>query len=77
MTDTATNQTKNDSAVAPSLLNVGFGMHDLYVTGDDDSPDQIKDRNGEVVLQLCKVCRKAESELRSPVCTPYPKPGEY
>ena len=40
--------------------------HDLYTTGDENAPDSIKDRNGEVVLGLCKVCGKAESELSEP-----------
>ena len=40
--------------------------HDLYAAGDENSPDSIKDRNGEVVLGLCKVCGKAESELSEP-----------
>ena len=66
----------NDHAGAESELNVGLGIkHDLYITGDKDAPETIKDRNGEVVLQLCKVCSKAESELRNSKCTPYPMPN--
>lgn len=42
--------------------------HDLYKTGDVGAPDQIKDRNGEVVLGLCKRCGRAEIELSEP-CT--------
>lgn len=42
--------------------------HTLYKTGDKDAPDIIKDRNGEVVLGLCKVCGKAERELEQPCC---------
>lgn len=46
----------------------GSVEHDLYKTGDSDAPDVIKDRNGEVVLGLCKRCGKAEAELSEP-CT--------
>ena len=38
-------------------------LHDLYKTGDADAPRQIKDRNGEVVLDMCRVCGRAEAEL--------------
>ena len=37
--------------------------HVLYVTGDPDAPNSIKDRNGEVVLSHCRVCNGGESEL--------------
>lgn len=37
--------------------------HVLWENGEDGAPDCIKDRNGEVVLGLCKVCGKGESEL--------------
>jgi hypothetical protein len=37
--------------------------HDLYKTGDADIPSEIQDRNGEVVLSLCKKCKKGEIEL--------------
>lgn len=43
--------------------------HKLYKTGDQGIPDGIKDRNGEVVLDMCKVCSKAESELDQPCKT--------
>ena len=42
--------------------------HNLYKTGDSFIPDKIKDRNGEVVLQMCKICGKAENELNSNEC---------
>lgn len=42
--------------------------HVLYKTGDRFIPVQIKDRNGEVVLKLCKVCGKAENELNNTEC---------
>ncbi len=37
--------------------------HNFYKTGDADAPSQILDRNGEVVLALCRNCNKAEAEL--------------
>lgn len=37
--------------------------HVLYKTGDKDAPPAILDRNGEVTLGLCRVCRKGEAEL--------------
>lgn len=37
--------------------------HVLYKTGDPDAPDAIKDRNGEVVLDLCRLCGQTESTL--------------
>lgn len=40
--------------------------HTLFKTGDSNAPEGIKDRNGEVVLSMCKVCGKAESELDQP-----------
>ena len=43
--------------------------HDLYETGDPDAPDVVKDRNGEVVLGLCRRCGRAEIEL-SESCEP-------
>ncbi|XAI94712.1 putative pyrophosphatase [Pseudomonas phage vB_Pa-PAC6] len=47
--------------------------HDLYRTGDEGAPDAIKDRNGEVVLNLCRCCGKGEAEL---IDTPCPGPKE-
>lgn len=41
-------------------------IHDLYKTGDHGAPEEIKDRNGEVVLGLCKKCGRAEIELDGP-----------
>jgi len=37
--------------------------HNLIKTGDNDSFPQIQDRNGEVVLSYCRVCKKGEAEL--------------
>lgn len=44
--------------------------HDLYKPGDKDAPEQIRDRNGYVVLELCRRCGKAEAELTPNNCTP-------
>lgn len=43
--------------------------HDLIKTGDSDSFRQIEDRNGEVVLGYCRVCKKGEGELEKE-CNP-------
>ena len=40
-----------------------FQNHVLYETGDVGAPDAIKDRNGDVVLGLCRICGKVEIEL--------------
>lgn len=37
--------------------------HDLYKTGDEDACYSIKDNNGEVVFDVCRVCGGAEGEL--------------
>lgn len=42
--------------------------HSLYKTGDAGAPTAIQDRNGEVVLDQCRVCGRAEAELSDP-CT--------
>jgi len=44
--------------------NVPFTKHTLYVNGDKNIPHVLLDRNGDVVLNMCKACGKAESELR-------------
>lgn len=44
--------------------------HDLWKTRDAGKPSQILDRNGEVALDLCKRCGKAEAELSADNCTP-------
>lgn len=43
--------------------------HILFETEDKDAPDSIRDRNGEVCLDLCKVCHGAEA------CLPTNCPG--
>lgn len=45
--------------------------HDYYKTGDKDTPEEICNRNGEVVLSQCRVCGQAEAELE--VTCPGPK----
>lgn len=40
--------------------------HDLYKDGDADLPEAILDRNGQVVLGMCKICHKGEIELSEP-----------
>lgn len=37
--------------------------HRLYKTRDADAPESIKDRNGDIVLDLCRDCGAGESEL--------------
>lgn len=37
--------------------------HDFIKTGDPDSHQYIRDRNGEVVLQECRRCKQAEGSL--------------
>jgi len=54
-------------------MTEGKMEHDLYETSDPDRPDVICDRNGEVVLGLCKRCGRAEIELSEP-CMPRDKP---
>lgn len=43
-----------------------MSKHTLYITGDRDAPDSIKGQNGEVVLDLCRVCNRGEIELSEP-----------
>lgn len=52
--------------------------HILFETGDPDAPDCIKDRNGEVVLGLCKECGRGEVELQEDggAC-PGPRPKDH
>jgi len=51
--------------------------HDCYKTGDPGVPSSIIDLNGDVVLSLCKRCRKGESELSGPcdALNPIPLPA--
>lgn len=43
--------------------------HALFTDSDADRADVICDRNGQVVLGLCKTCGRAEAELCQP-CVP-------
>lgn len=47
-------------------LKTRLHYHDLYETGDADAPSSILDRNGEVTLDLCRVCGMGEAELDGP-----------
>lgn len=38
-------------------------QHKLYETGDHGVPSAIIDRNGDVVLDLCKICGGAEAAM--------------
>lgn len=40
-----------------------MALHTLYETSDIDKPEVICDRNGEVVLAMCKKCGLAESQF--------------
>lgn len=44
--------------------------HILYTTADANKPSAICDANGEVVLDLCKVCGKDEVQLVDTDCEP-------
>jgi hypothetical protein len=46
--------------------------HTLYTDADSDRPESICDRNGQVVLGMCKVCKRAEIELSEPCEPPDP-----
>jgi len=47
-------------------IPVASRRHDLYTDVDENPPKVICDRNGAVVLGLCKRCGKAEIELAGP-----------
>lgn len=49
--------------------------HVLYKTGDPDVPEPITDRNGEVVLDLCRKCGRGEAELSEPCIQREPTDG--
>jgi len=53
----------DDETYALSAQADAFCEHELYKKGDAGIPEQIRDRNGDVVLDCCKKCGKAESEL--------------
>lgn len=37
--------------------------HYLYKDGDNNVPSTLLDRNGQIVLSMCRICGKAEGEL--------------
>ncbi len=43
-----------------------WDTHTLYTDRDTDRPGVICDRNGQVVLGLCKACGRGESQLDNP-----------
>lgn len=51
------------------LLHIGnrqVGMkntHVMYTQSDTNIPPQILDKNGDIVLSMCKICGAAEQEL--------------
>ena len=51
------------------LEQANLQNHVLFKTGEPDTPDCIKDRNGHVVLNMCRVCGKGEAELSQPCDT--------
>lgn len=66
----------SDSTPTPSKADTAQAIawaHDLWKTRDIGKPQAILDRNGEVVLALCKRCGKAESDLTAENCTPVEK----
>lgn len=44
-------------------LAEAINSHRLYKDGDEDAPDEIKDRNGSIVLQMCRDCGAYEADL--------------
>lgn len=48
---------------------MAYNDHTLYEKGDAGVPNQIKDRNGDIVLGLCKICGKGEVELEGSCIT--------
>jgi hypothetical protein len=54
---------KKDDMEIVEFICLEQRQHDFYKTGDYDAPAEIKDRNGDVVLQMCRVCHTAEAGL--------------
>lgn len=55
-----------DLPVRKMTAKEAYTTHKLYVTGDRDAPDCIKDSKGEVDLDLCRWCNRGEVELYEP-----------
>jgi len=56
-----------------AIRRKNIATHTLYKTKDADAPAQIKDRNGEVALDLCRICGRGEIELYEPCWMPITK----
>ncbi|HBS81057.1 MAG TPA: hypothetical protein DD989_20785, partial [Pseudomonas sp.] len=61
--------------ITAALSRQAEPVHDLYRTSDEDAPESIKDRNGEVVLDLCRKCGRGEVELKDG-CKAEPAPAQ-
>lgn len=57
---------------SPSSLGEVPGEHRFYLSTDRDVPEQIRDRNNAIVLDMCRICGQAEGDLE-PTC-PGPRP---
>jgi len=57
-----------DVAGTSATSETHTGSHVFYRTGDTDTPEAIKDRNGDVILQQCRLCGQAEGDLTE-VCS--------
>lgn len=62
------NQAADEIARRPAAQDAC--THVPYTTQDTDRPNVVCDRNGEVVLAMCKLCGKAEEELTAPHIVP-------
>jgi hypothetical protein len=47
-----------ENKMKPELDDTQVKSHDLYKDGDENIPEVILDRNGQVVLSVCKICRE-------------------
>lgn len=61
-----------DPMAVPSSLGGVPGEHRFYLSTDRDVPEQIRDRNNALVLDMCRICGQAEGDLE-PTC-PGPRP---
>lgn len=55
-----------DLPVRKMTVNEAYATHSLYEQGDKDAPACVKDRYGDVVLDLCRWCNRGEVELYEP-----------
>ena len=56
-------------SIKEKILEITGATHEVFSNDDTDAPNSIKDLHGDVVLDLCKKCGKAESEHSQP-CNP-------